>query len=482
MIQRRIRICLPLCLALPVLLLLLAGCRGVSPAPADSPAPVERSDYGTVRALLQSVPHMRYDEDAPVIRALVQASGVDLQVTTVAPSRYESTLLTALSAEQAYDLVELTSAQARNTADQLQGVALPDIDQYPAYATFVHGFNDLWARLAVDGRVYSLPFCWRSAGATGAWLVRADYLRQSGLDAPGNFAQFEQLLAYLAQREQCRVPLLVRGGVQGVCAAFAPCFGTQAWFVQTEQGIAFGPGSEPFRTMLRALAQLYAQGLLDYNFYGRSTDAAEAQFAAGAVGATFAGDYDLLRLFEKDTYTTVPPPVAEGITQAQYPGAGLPQRYVSIPAHSGQKEAVLRLLDYAFSGEGTHLHNQGLVGQHSVRSLFAHQYNPDLTPYELLNAGLFNPYVPGVTGDLSAALSDIQRLNTIRNTAPATPATPKTLQAERLEGALLPTCQYWWRDFITGQADLDTQWQAYLDALHAAGMPKLGTLIAQEIQ
>ncbi len=265
------------------------------------------------------------------------------------------------------------------------------IDKYAPNLKKVLAEHPDWRKQVItdEGDIYAFPFIrseLKLLVSTGL-AVRQDWLDKLGLKTPTTLDEWRTMLTAFKQRDPNgnskadEIPLSTwasspgpGGGSRGAFSrySFIGAWGIgQDWY-QEKGTIKYGPLQLEFREFLGMMAQWYKEGLIDADVFATTQNTFDAKVTGNLIGAASMqggngiGKYAGL-MAGKGTFklTPVQQPVLKagdkillGGRDNNYPGQG------SAALSSQNKNAVqtVKMLDYAYSAEGSLLFNFGIEG------------------------------------------------------------------------------------------------------------------------
>ncbi|MDO5022367.1 MAG: extracellular solute-binding protein, partial [Eubacteriales bacterium] len=281
---------------------------GMLPAIAEE-KPIELSMYYSDNATLP------FRADWPVLLAIQEKYNVKLNVDPIPIADYQTKTGLALSTGQnAPDVMVSISSSGANASLALNGAVTPISD----YADWTPEFNarvkefgmeDEVASLALsDGKRYYMPALFDKPFYDGGLILREDFLKAKGLEAPKTYDDLYDILkAYkeeypdsypltsiVAWRVLARMTMPSFGMSVGLNAATGT--GTLSWDYEKKEYFA-GAISEEYKNYIKFFHKLYAEGLLDPELTQDATSTSQ-KLATGKAMATY-GYYDQIGGWEQ---------------------------------------------------------------------------------------------------------------------------------------------------------------------------------------
>ena len=228
-----------------------------------------------------------------------------------------------------------------------------------------------------DGKYYCFPFIrggdmlLTSMGP----MIRKDYLDKFNLQVPKTIADWENVLTTFKQNG-IEVPFTYQWSSGGLTNnnPFAYAYGvTREFFLDNNGKVVYGGVADGYKEYLKTMNKWYEAGLIDPDLITLTGDQVTSKVTSGKAGASFAycgsglGNWTTAgKSTNKDfllvacPYPTVNGGKPEmGQRDNNYIGTGS----AAISTTCKNVEVVARLLDYAYSKEGSTLFNFGAEGQ-----------------------------------------------------------------------------------------------------------------------
>lgn len=168
-----------------------------------------------------------YSMNQPVIAALEERLGINIEIQAFSGSDYTTKLNLQLATD---DLPDITCSTYTNLASYVPEelfLNLSDyMDQLPNYAATLDRYPDLVNAFKVDGDMYWFIMTAENAPAYGNFpMVRKDVLEAIGWDkTPDNFEELYEMLKAIKEYDPNCIPMVTRGtdvlwrmGSTGIC-------------------------------------------------------------------------------------------------------------------------------------------------------------------------------------------------------------------------------------------------------------------------
>ena len=352
-------------------LMLLASLPVVASADEPVTLTIQRSEHAS----------FTYDMDQPVIKALEEKLGINIELQAFSGSDYTTKLNLQLATD---DLPDITCSTYTNLAtyvpEELFVNLSEHMDKLPNYAATLEKYADLANAFKVDGDMYWFIMTAENAPAYGNFpMVRKDVLEAIGWEkTPDNFEElYEMLKAIKAYDPNC-IPMVTRG--TDVLWRMGYSFGTYngIYYEPDTDSYQYGPVYDRYKTFMEYLNRLYTEGLLDPDFASSNKSTWMEYLTSGKSyfffeNGSFATDINLVTTAANENALFVPMTTLEnyfGTRRAQFfEGSGVisPFRndvWVISSALEGEKlDAALKLMDYLYSEEGAFLCSYGIEGE-----------------------------------------------------------------------------------------------------------------------
>lgn len=444
---------------------------------------------------------------------LTKRTNVSLDLNVIARSDYDDKKsLLINSGESAYIIPKTYDESAFVTGGAI--VPISDWTQYmPNYTAFVEKYNlqeDLKQITKEDGKYYRLPGMWEAPKNEYTWVIRKDIFEAAGVDIAEleknyTWDTFTEALEKVAAKNPGKTvwsdkwkgdsALKVIGNAYNVPAGWAKNDGM--WYDKDKDQFYFAETTDDCKNMCIMLNKLIKDGVLDPETFTQEDQTADTKFYNGdtfMIGtneSTFGtyitnlnstlgeGNYELYILV---------PPTAQGKDAYQVENTRL-ENGIMISQKAldelGEKDFIkmLRFIDWLWYSEDAQTFTKwGVEGttyteDNGVKTLMDGigygAVNPD-APKKLNNDFGFGNGVfmyGGTTANrvsmLSQSLQDFNaRLTAERAVRPLSPAV--AFNEEEIESMNLiktPLMDYVstsTMQFITGQKDISTEWDAYV--------------------
>ena len=390
-------------------------------------------------------------------------------------------------------------------------IALNDvIDQYcPNLKAYLAANPEIDKMVKTDdGTYYCFPFIrggdmlLTSMGP----MIRQDWLTELGLEVPTTIDEWETVLTAFKEQKGAAAPFTYQWSSGGLTNnnPFAYAYGVNRDFYLDDNGdVVFGAVQDGYKEYLQLMNKWMKAGLLDLDLLALTGDQVTAKITNGTAGASFAycgsglGNWTNAGKATDENYLLVatPYPTLEkgvkpemGQRDNNYIGTGS----AAISTTCENVEIVARLLDYAYSEEGSMLYNFGeegasytMVGDVATFTDLVLK-NPDglsvahaLAGY--IRANYNGPFVQSekyatqyyTTKEQKDALAIWSDTNMAKHVMPPVTATPD--ESKEISTYMTEITKY--RDqetikFINGDRSFD-EWDAYVAEIEKMGLSKV---------
>ena len=374
------------------------GAAGASPEPLALPivsAPLTLSYWCPMSSNVSAT--MKTFAEIAMYKELEKRTGIHLEFQHP-PLNQDLEQFNLLTASGIYpDVIEynwLTNAPGGPARFVRDGVIirLNDlIDRYAPNLKRVLADHPDWRKQIItdEGDIYAFPFIRsdvRLLVSTGL-AVRQDWLDKLGLKAPATLDDWRTMLTAFKQRDANgngradEIPLSTwasspgpGGGSRGAFSrySFVGAWGVgQDWY-QDNGAIKYGPLTGEFREFLTLMRQWFKDGLIDPDVFSTNQNTFDAKVTGNLIGAASVqggngiGKYAGL-MAGKGTFKLSP--VAQPTLNAgdkillggrdnNYPGQGS----AAITSSNKHVTETVKMLDYAYSPDGSLLYNFGVEG------------------------------------------------------------------------------------------------------------------------
>lgn len=469
-----------------------------------------------------------YQKEWRLWSAIKEKSNVSFDLAITARTEYENQKSLLVNSGDAPYIIPKTYDETSFIASG-QIVPISDWVQYmPNYLKNLKDWGleeDLKAKLQADGKYYVLPGLWEVAGGGYSYIIRKDVFKAAGIDVEaeeGNwtyedfYAAMKKVKEYTGAKYvwsdqfQGKSTLNIAGVEYGVTGGWGISNGMQ--FDHDKQEFTFGNSTDGFKDYVTYFNKLVKEGILDPESFTQEDDTALAKFYKGD-SYVINGNYQLMsdimtkmQVADSDLYMLVQPAGPKGKLQIE---TSRLENGVMISKNAldelGEEKFIemLRFVDWLwYSEEGHTLTLWGVEGETYTKDSNGDiKLNSDVT-YNGLNAdtatkklnvdfgfggGMF-AYGGSAKLKMSKMTEGEKDFNArILSTREARKLAPPIMatadQSDEMNLISKPLMDYvdtMTLKFITGQANIATEWDAYVAKCESNGSTRY-TQMANEI-
>ncbi|MBD3920723.1 sugar ABC transporter substrate-binding protein [Paenibacillus sp. PR3] len=468
-----------------------------------------------------------YKKDWRLWSAIQEKTNVSFDLTVTARTEYENQKTLLVNSGDAPFIIPKTYDESPFVAGG-QIVPISDYVQYmPNYQKQVKEWGmeeDLKAKLKDDGKYYVLPGLWEVAGGGYSYIIRKDVFEKAGVDVKANegnwtYEEFYDAMKKVKDFTGAKYVMSDRFKGESTLNIAAVEYGvTGGWglsnglvFDQDQKKFNFADTSEDFKSYVTYFNKLYKEGILDPESFTQEDDAALAKFYKGdtfVINGNYQNLADMIskmQVPDAELYMIVQPGGPKGKLQIE---ASRLENGVMISQNAlkklGEEKFIemLRFVDWLwYSEEGHTLSLWGVEGETYSKDADGNiKLNSDIT-YNGLNPTAekklnvdygFGGGVFAYGGSAKLKLSKmsegekdyndrILKLREPRKVAP--PIMGSADDSEEMNLISKPLMDYvktMTLKFITGQANIGTEWDTYVKQAEANGSTRY-TQMANDI-
>ncbi|WP_239616388.1 ABC transporter substrate-binding protein [Cohnella mopanensis] len=456
-----------------------------------------------------------YQKNWRLWSAIQEKTNVTFDLTLAARSEYENQKALLVNSGDAPYIIPKTYDESPFIAGG-QIVPISDYVQYmPNYEKAVKDWGmekDLKAKLQADGKYYVLPGLWENAAGGYSYVIRKDIFEKAGVDvtqeANWTYEDFYEAMKKVKESTGAKYvmsdrfkgdSLLKVAGVEyGVRAGWDLANGLK--FDNAAQKFYFSNSTEDYKSFLTFFNKLVKEGILDPESFTAEDDPQLAKFYKGDIFAMSANYQNVAEMMTKmqvpdaELYMITMPGGPKGKLQIE---ASRLENGIMISKNAlkdlGEEKFIemLRFVDWLwYSDEGQTLSLWGVEGETYTKDANGDiKLNSDIT-YNGLNpeatkklnfdfgfgGGVF---AYGGTNKLrTSKMSDGERdyVNRVLGQRQAREIDPPVMatvdESEEMNLIQKPLMDYvktMTLKFITGQADITKDWDAYVAQVKASG-------------
>lgn len=458
-----------------------------------------------------------YQEDWLLWSEIQKRTNVTFDLTVIARTDYEDKKSVLVNSGDSPYIIPKTYEEGKYVNGG-QVVAISDWVKYmPNYQKCVKEWNmadDLKSKLQADGKYYVLPGLWEIGGGGYSFIIRKDIFEEAGVDV----TELEKTWTYEDFYEACKkvkeytgCDYVISDMSKGDCLLniSSISYGVKAgWgisnglaFDHEKEEYYFADATDNMKEWLAMLNKMVKEGILDPESFSQEDDSAKAKFFTGETYA-MTGNYQNLNDYamqmqadDAQLYMTVAPGGPAGLLQMENSrlenGVMISQNALDDLGEEGFIK-MLRFVDWLWYSEEGHLLAQwGVEGETYTKDANGDiVLNPDIT-YSGLNPEASKKlnadygFAGGVFAYGGSAWIKNSRMTTaeekdfdarIREYREMRPIDPPFMANEEeteeltlIQTPLIDGTKTWIQKFITGQADIDSQWDAYISEIKNLG-------------
>jgi putative aldouronate transport system substrate-binding protein len=470
----------------------------------------------TYSMMFSDQPTYPYKKDWRLWSAITEKTNVSFDINVIAASEYENKKSLLVNSGDAPFIIPKTYDESPYVAGG-QIVPISDWVQYmPNYQKAVKDWGmdkDLRQKLKSDGKYYVLPGMWETPGGGYSYMIRKDIFEKAGVDVKAlegkwTYEDFYEALkkvkAYtgakyvMSDEFQGKSTLNIAAVSYGVTGGWGIANGTR--FNEQTKQFEFADSTNDFKDYVTFLNKLVKEGLLDPESFTQDDKTAQAKFYKGdsyVMNANYqilAESKTKMQVPNADLYMIVQPGGPKGLVQIETSrlenGVMISQNALNKLGKDKFIE-MLRFVDWLwYSDEGQTLSLWGVEGETYTKDASG---NITLKPDISYNG--INPTAPkklnvdfgfgggnfAYGGSTKLRLSKmtegekdfVNRVLTLRK--PRTLAPPimgNPTESEQMNLISKPLMDYvdtMTLKFVTGQANIATDWNAYVAQTETLG-------------
>lgn len=464
-----------------------------------------------------------YQADWRLWSIIEEKTNVKFDLTLIARSDYEDKKSILINSGDAPYIIPKTYEEGK-FVNSGQIVAISDWVKYmPNYQKCVEEWgmaDDLKAKLQSDGKYYVLPGMWEAAGGGYSYIIRKDVFDAAGINVEEiektwTYKEFYEALKKV--KEYTGAEYVWSDGSKGESSLniAATVYGVKAgWgiangllFDHDKQEFYFADTTDHFKEYVTYFNKLIKEGLLDPESFSQEDDAAKAKFFTGetyVMNGNYQNMADYMTQMQvegAELYMVVQP--GGPIGQVQIENSRL-ENGIMISQNAldelGEEEFIkmLRFVDWLwYSEEGQTLSLWGVEGETYTKSEDTITLNSDITyngmnpdaPKKLnadfgFGGGVFaygGPTWLRVSKFTEGEKDYNNRIQEYREPRPIDPPfmanEEESEELNLISTPLIDCVKAWTQKFITGQADIETQWDAYVAECEALGATRFVTQV-----
>ena len=471
--------------------------------------PIEISLYYSDNATLP------FRADWPMLVHLQEKYNVKLNIEPIPIADYTTKVGLALSTgENAPDVILGSSSGGANASLALNGAIVPISD----YAEWTPNFNARVEEFGLennverlqlsDGKRYYMPAVYDKPFYDGGLILREDFLKEKGMEAPKTFDDLYEILKAYKEDHPESYPLTTIVAPRVLYRMTMPSFGmsvglnsatgtnTLSWDYEKNEYFA-GAISEEYKNFATFFNKLYNEGLLDPEMTQDGTSTSQ-KLATGAAMATY-GYYDQIggweQSFSGDSMKLQMYPPLEGPGGAHHQPKNPVAGGILFPINTAKRadfEQVVRKIDEVFFSEEAA--SIWCIGQEDLTYTMDGdqiKYNDEiLASKDGIYKYMQNTYGCGADGlqlvwyngrEMTKYDENYARINAevaamddaIQYVPPVPSFDDMTAEdASLLQTTLSDAFEVWNDAFITGKKSIETDWESYVQEMKDKGIEK----------
>ena len=336
-------------------------------------------------------------------------------------------------------------------------------------------------------------------------VFREDLLAKYGLELPKTVDEWTNVMTTLKEKDpNVSYPLTASKSYVGEVwfRELLPAYNTRTEFCLGDNGqVVYGPATENFKAYLAKLAEWYNAGLIDPEFMSNDNKALNAKIADGTSAVATMAIGSGIRSITENTrpnnpdfkLTGVAWPVLNAGDTSSYVLEGVAHTSVQAAITSSCADPVLatQVLDYFYSEEGGNLISWGIEGEsytvENGKKTFTDKImnSPDgrsaseaILDYALPVYGFVNAMDNDAYIQMNITLPEQGEARTLWQSLDSGANLPKLVVAQEdadeyrmILNEVKTYVQEMYIKFITGQANLDSDWDTYMNTLNGMDLP-----------
>lgn len=492
----------------------LFGCTSQPNEPANTAQPTEQPDNEkpvkettfplkepvTMSMFAFSVPGYELDKTL-VMKKMEELTNVKWDITLVNDADIAEKKALSFGTGEYYDVyfkANFTESEIMDYAKDGMIIPLNDLidNCMPNFKALMEK-RDGWKYITSEnGNIYSLPQVQNPGIAMPSLFINGNWLKNLNLEMPKTEEELYEVLKAFKEKdpngnnENDEIPLFLP---MGSAPFLMPYFGipfhwdTMSTYNKEEQTINYIPTSENYKNYLAYVARLYKEGLINENYFSATWD------ELNALGATT----DTIGMFVSwGAYLTVGTerdeewPMVMPFHEKSFPtDSGIRYGAFSITDKCEYPEIAARWVDYFYSEEGGILAYMGVEGEtYTMNADGTYTWNTEgpygsdimtirdsQTIFGYVNAPCVEPelFMKGQTNPEELFLLG-ERLKLREYGADPYPQLSWTQeeleQKSTLVSSINPFISQYEAEVLTGQKDLESTWDEYLETLKEMGV------------
>ncbi len=454
--------------------------------------------------------------DAAMFAKLEEATGVKLEITAVSTETSADDFMLRCASMDLTDMIQkghqnYTGGGAKAIEDEILVDLLPLLDEYSVnYWNIIHSDENILKNVINDeGQIPAFIGMYTDYYYTdqGFW-IRQDILDAVGKEVPTTLSELEDVLQAF-QDHGLTDPIIVLS--QGNCDLLARAYGAYNKMVDGE--VQFASTTDATKDYLKKMNEWYEKGFINVDFvtYNESDTKPPQDVVFSDMGGIFNEDVASIAGY----YNTATNPDFALAPMGQirlnegdelncgFIGVKAADKYsLSISTQCENPGLAIQYMDYLFSEEGFDLANYGIEGETYTKDGDNYQFtdlilnNPQGFDWQLCQSLYINPGFPCLT-DLSiqemtyneaqkaAVPTWVAAYDSSDETTPNSNWLSYTTEESEERAEIQTDIETYQEEmrlkFITGQADIDAEWDTYCQTLIDMGIEDVEAIEAAAI-
>lgn len=319
------------------------------------------------------------DRTREIDRILEEKTNIRIEWTIVSPTEYAAVFEQKFHSGELPDLFETWKEAADRFCDEGEFVDFSGyLDQMPHLRAWMEKIPAIYNDTADgEGRLYCLTTFNTRGQAPKQSIYRKDLFEKEGIKAPENLEELYDALVKLKEKYPDSIPVGNRWGLENLLAAVAGLYHTRTGFYLDNEELVYqyGPATEEFRAAVATLQKFYKKGLIDPEFATISDEQFVKNITDGKTLFLFSeylcclntkaqGDWNgegkkKNPAFEMAPLTPMDTELGKGLIDVQAPTS---RGHFAVGVNSRSKyiDEMIALLDYQYSDEIIDLVNWGV--------------------------------------------------------------------------------------------------------------------------
>lgn len=354
--------------------------------------------------------------------------------------------------------------------------------------------------LTYDGSFYCVPD--GTGYLTFGMYVRKDWMDELGLEVPTTWEEFKEVLKAFTEADpdgQGATGFTTYGNDSTTPGFlyYYPCWTGYYTWGYINESLQYYATDDAFKESIKYWADLYASGLIDPEVFSNSYEDAMTKFDTGRAGMLMMNmvqiwwDANESAMKEYDPSSEmmafVPIPAGPEGSHVRHSMPFTANSYFSSEMSEAKCVRILEIMDYLLSDEGRELTLYGFEGKHHTVVDGEKVQNTDVVNKEWGQ----NLHLMGEIADFGTSQtlttsewvqSYVDWLDTPGNAVYNYAEGFSTEETIKLNANIKEVFQSYFVPFITGEKDIDAEWDAYVEAMNNAGVLELTELTDEFIK